>query len=163
MTAISAGSKGSYVLVLSLTEDARLTVGRLGTFAFPAGHYLYCGSALNGLEARIRRHLRRDKKRHWHVDYLSAQAEILEVWWVLGEERRECIWARAVTAQRGEIVAPGFGSSDCRCPTHLFRIKDRDRLVTVRLALLGDEGNRRRGVWKAYESKDSQSFELRES
>ena len=54
--------KGSYVLVLKLEEDKRLTIGRLGTFEFPAGLYLYCGSALNGLEARVRRHLRQGQE-----------------------------------------------------------------------------------------------------
>ena len=127
-------------------------MGRLGTFEFPAGLYLYCGSALNGLEARIRRHLRRDKKHHWHIDYLSAQSTMLEVWWVVGEERQECLWASAIAGQQGEIVAPGFGSSDCRCPTHLFRVENGARLETICQSLLGDTEERRRGVWKAGEN-----------
>lgn len=123
--------KGSYVLVLDLAEDTRLTVGRLGTFEFPAGLYLYCGSALNGLEARIRRHIHQDKKRHWHVDYLTGAAPVLQVWWVADEERWECRWAEAIAGQDCEPVARGFGSSDCRCPAHLFRVGCREHLEGI--------------------------------
>src|SRR3989338_9080093 len=79
--------KGSYVLILQLAETKRLTVGKLGTFAFPTGLYLYFGSALNGLRSRIQRHLRKHKKSHWHVDALTAQAAVVEVAWVPGTHR----------------------------------------------------------------------------
>ena len=68
--------KGSYALVIRLNRTEQLTVGRLGEFDFPAGCYLYFGSALNGLESRVSRHLRRDKKLHWHVDYLTVVAVV---------------------------------------------------------------------------------------
>ena len=74
--------KGSYALIIRLNRAKRLTVGRLGEFYFPAGHYIYLGSALNGLESRVRRHLRRDKKLHWHIDFLTAVSGICQVWWV---------------------------------------------------------------------------------
>jgi len=51
-------AKGSYVLVVRLEEAASITVGKLGPQAFPKGYYLYFGSALNGLEGRIQRHVR---------------------------------------------------------------------------------------------------------
>ena len=143
-----AGMKGSYILVLNLAEDTRLTVGRLGTLEFPAGLYLYCGSALNGLEARIRRHLSRDKKLHWHIDYLSAVTPVVEVWWVVSEERWECRWAQAITGQGGEVVARGFGSSDCRCATHLLRVADGDGLETIRNGLLDKLADAEQGVWR---------------
>ncbi len=115
--------KGSYVLVLHLGQNRRLEVGKLGSFEFPSGYYLYFGSALNGLEGRIRRHLRREKKLHWHIDFLAAVAPVVQVWWMAGEERCECCWAR-VARDHPEAGAPahGFGSSDCRCPTHLVRL-----------------------------------------
>ena len=34
---------------------------------------------MNGLEQRVARHLRKDKKMHWHIDYLLKKAKILEV------------------------------------------------------------------------------------
>ena len=52
---MSEPTKGAYALVLHLERKEEITVGRLGTFAFPAGYYLYAGSALGpgGLEARL--------------------------------------------------------------------------------------------------------------
>ena len=43
--------------------------------SFKKGCYGYMGSALNGLEQRVRRHLSTQKKLHWHVDYLLASCE----------------------------------------------------------------------------------------
>jgi len=119
-TGDNARAKGSYVLVLHFAETKCLTVGKLGTFAFPTGLYLYFGSALNGLAGRIRRHLRQDKKVHWHVDALTPEAEVVEVAWALGAYRYECSWARAAVERAGATIpARGFGSSDCHCPSHL--------------------------------------------
>jgi len=89
-------------------------------FALPAGLYVYTGSASRGLDARIARHMRKEKKLRWHIDYLLRQAEIVEVRRVETEERIECEMNRQVLARPGaSVVVPGFGSSDCRCPSHL--------------------------------------------
>ena len=141
--------KGSYILVLDLVEETRITAGRLGTFVFPSGSYFYCGSALNGLEVRVRRHLRKDKKRHWHIDHLTAAAPVVEVWWVADGERWECRWAAAMAGLGGEVVARGFGSSDCRCPTHLLRRNRGADLAGIRQALLFDLDLDDMGVWTA--------------
>ncbi len=113
---------GTYILVLHLPEDNGLRIGALGTFALPAGYYLYVGSALNGLAGRLQRHCRLDGKRlHWHIDYLRAQTELVEIWWVLSEQRWECRWADALRQfATVEEPVPGFGSSDCACFSHLF-------------------------------------------
>ena len=52
---------GAYVLAVRLDSRRELPVGRLGRFNFPAGWYLYVGSAMGtgGLPARLRRHRRR--------------------------------------------------------------------------------------------------------
>ncbi|MDA0734957.1 MAG: GIY-YIG nuclease family protein [Chloroflexi bacterium] len=116
--------KGSYALVLQLSATCELTIGKLGTFPFPSGCYLYFGSALNSLEGRLRRHLRPDKKLHWHIDYLSRSAKIVQVWWTQSNTRQECVWSQSALSHRG-VIAPirGFGSSDCRhCPSHLIYV-----------------------------------------
>ena len=154
--------KGSYILVIDLAESLSLEVGRLGTCHFPAGLYLYCGSAMNGLQGRIRRHLRQDKKLHWHIDRLTASARISEVWWLASAERWECRWAEAIARKGGEAVARGFGSSDCRCPTHLLRLEDAAGLADTRKRFYQDARAGRHGVWVADEKQNSQSFELRE-
>ena len=71
---------GAYLLLVRLSKASRITVGRLGTFAFPRGWYVYAGSAMRGLSGRIARHRRSRKERHWHIDYLLAcgAAELVE-------------------------------------------------------------------------------------
>src|SRR5438477_607534 len=80
---------GGDLLVLELDRPARIEVGRLGSFGFPAGWYVYAGSALGGLERRIGRHLRPSAVRRWHLDYLRAAAAIRDVLVFPGSERRE--------------------------------------------------------------------------
>lgn len=135
-------TKGSYVLLLRLKKRRCLTVGKLGAFEFPRGYYLYFGSAQGGLEGRIQRHLRADKKRHWHVDFLADVAPIVEASWVAGTERLECEWARtAVDLPDARVPAPGFGSSDCSCRTHLVHLPVSRRAVdAVLLRVMKGDG-----------------------
>ena len=99
-----------------------MQVGRLGEFTFPAGYYLYTGSALASLEPRLRRHLEGcpEGKSHWHVDYLSPQAADKQFRVLLLSRRMECELNRTAGSLPGaRVVAPGFGASDCRCRSHL--------------------------------------------
>jgi len=111
-----------------LPEGSRLQVGRLGTFTFPRGIYIYAGSALGpgGLRCRLRRHLQGPEtgKFHWHIDYLSARAVDKDFAVVPTSKPLECALNRAVAElESSRIVAAGFGSSDCRCPGHLHRLE----------------------------------------
>jgi sugar fermentation stimulation protein A len=110
---------GVYIAVFVLDRRRRIGVGRLGRFAFPAGVYLYVGSAQRGLDARLRRHARRRKALRWHVDYLSTRARMLGAVVVGGPKARECELARRLARHFGRHVR-GFGASDCRCGGHLF-------------------------------------------
>lgn len=116
---------GTYALVMRLSAPATVAVGRLGVFNLPEGFYLYVGSAhgAGGLRARVGRHLRAEKRLHWHVDYLTAHAEITEVWIRASAERLECHWAGLLAGLHGvSIPVSRFGASDCTCPAHLFRL-----------------------------------------
>jgi Uri superfamily endonuclease len=118
---------GSYLLLLDLAAPTRLTVGRLGTFDFPAGRYAYAGSARGsgGLRARVARHLRTEKRLHWHVDYLAARAPVVKAWYVESIERLECVWAARLRALPGVgLPVEGFGSSDCGCRAHLLLLPE---------------------------------------
>jgi sugar fermentation stimulation protein A len=114
-----ARDRGSYLLLMRLASARKVAVGSLGSVSFPAGHYLYVGSAMNGLGARVTRHLRRKKKPHWHVDHLRAVAEHVEALPIRSSVRRECDLAAALAGVFSKGPG-GFGSSDCRCDTHLF-------------------------------------------
>ncbi len=119
--------KGVYCLLLALGRDSRIDIGALGRIAFEKGHYVYIGSALNGLEGRIARHLRKEKKKHWHIDYLLScrNARVKQVFAKQTCKRVECAIAGKIAAF-GEPV-PNFGCGDCKCKSHLFRV-DREEL-----------------------------------
>lgn len=110
-------TNASYQLEILLAAPARLAIGRLGVHEFPAGRYIYTGSAKRNLEARIARHLRRDKRLHWHIDYLLA-SPAASVEGVRRSELAECALNRETA---GEVPVVGFGASDCRqcCGSHL--------------------------------------------
>jgi Uri superfamily endonuclease len=114
-------TSGIYHLVLRLQADTAIRVGQLGEFSFPAGYYVYTGSAMNGLEARLARHRKRRKRLRWHIDFLLRRAELVTVIAIATTDRMECERNRAVLAQpEAQVVVRGFGSSDCRCPAHLI-------------------------------------------
>jgi Uri superfamily endonuclease len=110
-------ARGSYLLIICLDRPARIRIGAKGVFSFPAGWYLYAGSAKRGLRARIERHLRSKKKMRWHIDYLLRRARILDV--ITFTDHTECELAALLLARGGRVIVPRFGSSDCRCPSHL--------------------------------------------
>lgn len=113
-------TRGSYQLFLHLPKATVLKVGRRGTFLFPAGLYAYTGSALNGLEGRLARHRRQHKKLHWHIDYLLRHARIISIRVFPTPQKVECALNREVLKQPGaQVIVKGFGSSDCRCASHL--------------------------------------------
>jgi len=124
---VYGGATGGYVLVLALRRPATLRIGRLGAFHFPAGTYLYTGSALGpgGLAARLAHHRRLNPSPHWHIDYLRPQAQLCEIWSAASAERLECTWAGVLLSLPGaRVIAPRFGASDCRCPAHLIYFAD---------------------------------------
>lgn len=73
---------------------------------------------MGGFKSRLSRHLKRTKRFHWHIDYLLQMACINSI--IFGEtaDRAECAIAQALSRQFDSI--PGFGSSDCKCRSHLF-------------------------------------------
>jgi Uri superfamily endonuclease len=107
----------SYQLRIDVKTPVRIRVGRLGQFLFPAGRYVYTGSAKRNLEARIARHLRKEKAFRWHIDWLLS-APGVTVATVKRSRESECILNQKLV---GTVVVPGFGASDCRnrCGSHL--------------------------------------------
>ncbi len=110
---------GIYITVFHLPRGRRIRVGKLGQFRFTPGYYLYVGSAQRNLSARLDRHGRRRKPLRWHIDYFSTRARMYGAIWISAPRPRECRLARKL----GRLFtqpAPGFGASDCNCPSHLF-------------------------------------------
>jgi len=120
--------KGIYVLLISVTKDISIEVGALGIRDFQEGLYVYVGSAQNNLEKRVKRHLRKTKRKFWHIDYLltNRQVKVVRVLYKEAGRLQECRVADKIC----RVATPmnGFGSSDCTCRSHLFRIRSRDDL-----------------------------------
>jgi sugar fermentation stimulation protein A len=114
--------RGSYLLILRLASEARLKVGGLGDTGFSRGYYVYVGSAMRNLTQRIERHRRLRKNTFWHMDYLRAVSEFLAALPVRSEDDLECEIAASMR-NIADWTVPGFGSSDCSCPSHLFGFK----------------------------------------
>lgn len=113
--------KGIYVLIIQINKSISPKVGALGEIPFEVGLYAYVGSAQNGLESRVKRHLRKEKRLFWHIDYLLGDpaVEVTEVYCLEGDKTCECKIAQLLS-RHGKPV-PRFGCSDCRCTSHLFR------------------------------------------
>lgn len=128
--------KGIYLLVIEVKKDIKVSVGSLGILTFNKGYYVYVGSAQNSLEKRIARHLltkkgSNAKKLFWHIDYLleDDNVEIVKVFYKTGKKSEECEIARELS--KTEFFISKFGSSDCKCVSHLFKIKDLNKLDVI--------------------------------
>ncbi|MBD3177394.1 MAG: DUF123 domain-containing protein [Armatimonadia bacterium] len=111
---------GGYVLLVRLAQPWRAEVGRLGTVEVPAGGAVYCGSALRGLRARICRHLRPEKTLRWHIDWLTTASRPVGAIAIPSRINIECRLRRSLRRRGWRDGPPGFGASDCTCPTHLL-------------------------------------------
>jgi Uri superfamily endonuclease len=125
---------GVYLILVELTEAAEIQVRSGRRFRLETGFYGYVGSALSGLEKRIARHLGNRKKLYWHIDYLLHRAVVRMAISAETSRKEECFIAHALS-QRLPVI-PGFGSSDCRCPSHLFFSQDLPTIKRDVLALL---------------------------
>jgi len=95
-----------------------IEVGSLGTINIDPGEYCYAGSAMNGLDGRIRRHFAAEKKMHWHIDRLTTKADGMEAY--ISTSAEECTLSDLAVKCGCVRAVKGFGCSDCGCLTHLF-------------------------------------------
>ncbi|AEF86061.1 putative transcriptional regulator [Treponema primitia ZAS-2] len=148
---LADSNSGNYLILLELPREQAIEIGALGTIAFKSGWYVYTGSARKNLSQRVNRHLRHHyKQKHWHLDYLTPQAGKIKALPIMSYRNLECGLARDLE-KIGGLGIPGFGSSDCRCDSHLFYFTDppmenRDFVDLIlryrhRDALKRDQGN----------------------
>jgi len=127
---IAVPHPGCYSIVLKLLRDRQIEPGRLGLVSFPKGYYVYTGRDARNVQARIQRHMKKEKRVRWHIDYVTSDEFVRFVEAVLHRTSavRECDINRKILSMPGaRIVALGFGASDCRhrCESHLVYFKKR--------------------------------------
>jgi Uri superfamily endonuclease len=122
-------TSGIYTLLLFLSKEVTLNIGKLGKQRFPRGYYTYTGSALGkgatDLKHRVARHLRKEKRKFWHIDYLLADGNVSVEAVIAAEtnENMECKTNEYLKSIRGaKVQIRGFGASDCQknCESHLL-------------------------------------------
>lgn len=122
---LARGDGGNYLILLKLKKSRNIGIGALGRIEFQAGWYIYAGSARKNLSRRINRHLRKTGKKlrlHWHIDYLTPWADknhASMAFPIYSYRNLECDLAAALGKIGGQGIS-GFGSSDCRCSSHLY-------------------------------------------
>lgn len=122
--------KGNYCLIISVEDDCRIKIGAKGFISFCGGYYVYVGSALNSLSGRVKRHISRNKKKHWHADYLllNKNTKVEEVIYTYCSEKIECEISMQINEDAIDNVE-SFGCSDCDCSSHLYYFDSYDDAV----------------------------------
>lgn len=107
----------SYQLYIRVKTPIVIIVGKLGECHFPKGNYIYTGSAKRNIDSRVKRHLSKNKKLRWHIDYLLNNPNVI-VEDVKLFSISECELNQSTT---GRILIPKFGATDCKqkCMSHL--------------------------------------------
>ena len=122
MKELNLQTKGTYFLCLFLPFSQLIEIGKLGKIYFKKGYYLYIGKAFGpgGLKARIKRHLKKNTTKRWHIDYLKEKSTI-KFYGIMENKDFECKLAKSLYKNFSAIK--GFGCSDCKCFSHLFYSK----------------------------------------
>uniref|UniRef100_A0A7C4YHT2 GIY-YIG nuclease family protein n=1 Tax=candidate division WOR-3 bacterium TaxID=2052148 RepID=A0A7C4YHT2_UNCW3 len=117
----------TYILLIENYKERKIKIGRLGKLYFQKGIYVYIGSGKKNINGRIKRHFSDNKKIFWHIDYLlDRKTRIKDVW--ISSEEVECRMAK-IFLEEGFSYIKNFGSSDCRCKSHLFLINTNRRKI----------------------------------
>ncbi len=126
--------QGSYILVIAVNDNTDILIGKLGYIIFKKGTYCYIGSAMgkigaSTLENRIKRHISfpKQKKKHWHIDYLleNKDVSLIKLFLIPHRQKLECTLAQELLNMSDGFIEK-FGSSDCVCQSHLTYFKDWD-------------------------------------
>lgn len=120
-------TQGIYILIIELQAFVCIDVGLLGYKCFAKGLYGYIGSAkgLGGIEARIRHHMTKAKRRlWWHIDYLTVLKETMVKCAVYAETLdvvEEDIVSIILESNCWDVAIPRFGSTDRKSISHLLK------------------------------------------
>jgi len=135
--------KGIYVLIFRIEKERSINVGKIGRFVFKPAYYAYVGSAMSGIQ-RLKRHLKNLKKgsvknKHWHIDFIIPFCK--SIGWVFAEcsdpGKEEKL---AIYLSKKLNYVEGFGASDSRAPSHLFKDINLNKLKSTVIKALKSIG-----------------------
>lgn len=114
-----------YMLVVEVSKSILIKLKKQ-CFKIKPGVYIYIGSSRKpGLAlSRIARHLRRKKKKHWHIDYLTTSTNtIIKGVFLSRTKYKDCEYELTKLLLDMDLeYVPRFGSSDKKQEqSHLFR------------------------------------------
>lgn len=109
----------TYVLVLEKRTSSPVGLKKQTIF-MKRGIYMYVGSAKRGMESRLARHLRKEKRLFWHIDYVTSRPDVT-VKAIFLSARQECTTLREIS-DLGVLFGRRLGASDCTCPSHFIRV-----------------------------------------
>lgn len=100
---------------------------KLVTNRFPdikEGYYYYAGSAQKNLIQRLKRHARKEKSIHWHIDHLTTGTNYLKKIYVFpgADKNLECkLIDHLIENLKMTSPIKDFGNGDCtnKCYSHL--------------------------------------------
>jgi len=132
------GAMGVYTLIIFVSSPFTASIGHLGKKKIERGYYAYTGSAFgkgsSSLAGRVSRHLKKTKRKRWHIDYLLCSEDVtvkgvvaMTTW-----RRVECeINQYLMNRLKAEVPILNFGSSDCRmkCRSHLLYLGSNNDVV----------------------------------
>jgi len=120
------GLHGTYLLLLHISED--ITIDRRGqTIELSKGIYIYVGSAFGagGLASCLHRHVRKQKKKHWHIDQVTMHRASETIGIAISiNQKNECNLYKLLSKIDEFSPIPGIGNSDCinECGSHFLKI-----------------------------------------
>ena len=120
------GLSGTYLLFLHISENITIDI-REEEIELERGFYIYVGSAFGagGLTSRLHRHIRKQKKKHWHIDQVTMHkaSDILGIA-VSINQKKECEIYQTINKLNEFSPILGFGNSDCKnkCESHFLKL-----------------------------------------
>lgn len=116
-------NSGIYILEIYVSKP--ILILRFPDVIFKKGYYYYTGSAQANLAKRVDRHFRKNKKIHWHIDYITSHCDstVTNSWLIIDKKKDfECVYNRKLLNTFNlTIPVKGFGNSDCSfCDSHLL-------------------------------------------
>ena len=110
-------------MLLHLEHETTLQIGRLGSHQLEKSYYVYAERISQQLTGKARRR---------HIDYLRELAAVEGLWVRIGPPPQDCkVIAEVLRLPGDQPGPPGFGSSGCRCRTHLVYFGDRPDVESI--------------------------------